>query len=88
MYGMHVHRAVLAAGDRTTGASVHLIESDYDTGPVLGQRVVAVQDGDTAETLAERVQKTQRVLIVEVLRDFAEGARALPVGGNPPRDST
>ena len=55
MYGMAPHRAVLAAGERETGVTVHWVTEEYDAGPILMQRVVAVQAEDTAETLARRV---------------------------------
>ena len=55
MYGLAPHRAVLAAGEGETGVSVHWVTEEYDAGPILMQRVVAVQAGDTAETLARRV---------------------------------
>lgn len=79
MYGMNVHRAVLAAGERETGPSVHLVDGDYDTGAVLEQRRVPVEPGDTAETLAERVQACERVLVVDVFRELSTGKRRLPV---------
>lgn len=55
MYGLAPHRAVLAAGERETGVTVHWVTEEYDAGPTLMQRVVAVHAGDTAETLARRV---------------------------------
>ena len=55
MYGLAPHRAVLAAGEGETGVTVHWVTEEYDAGPILMQRVVAVQAGDTAETLARRV---------------------------------
>ena len=55
MYGLAPHRAVLAAGERETGVTVHLVDEQYDRGAVLMQRVVAVRDGDTPESLASRV---------------------------------
>jgi phosphoribosylglycinamide formyltransferase-1 len=78
LYGMHVHRAVLAAGERESGASVHLVDRDYDTGPVLAQTRVPVEPGDSPETLAARVQSAERELLVGVLADLASGKRALP----------
>jgi phosphoribosylglycinamide formyltransferase-1 len=71
MYGIHVHRAVLAAGEVKTGASVHVVTEDYDAGPVIAQCEVPVEPGDTAETLAERVQAQERRLLVEVLGKIA-----------------
>lgn len=78
MYGDHVHRAVLASGEGVSGASVHLADGEYDTGPVLAQVTVPVERGDTAATLAARVQQAERALVVEVLADLASGKRTLP----------
>jgi len=77
MYGALVHRAVLAAGERQTGASIHLVDEDYDTGPVLAQVAVPVEAGDSEATLAARVQQAERALLVEVLADIASGKRPL-----------
>lgn len=71
MYGLHVHRAVLAAGEVETGASVHMVTEEYDAGPVIAQCKVPVEPGDTAEALAERVQAQERRLLVEVLGQIA-----------------
>ena len=73
MYGDKVHKAVLAAGEKVSGATVHLVEGDYDTGPVLSQIEVPVLEGDTLETLRERVQKAEREHYVEVLERVARG---------------
>lgn len=56
MFGMNVHRALIASGATTSGASVHLVEADYDIGPVIAQRTVPVLSSDVPESLAERVQ--------------------------------
>jgi len=80
MFGAHVHRAVLDSGDTVSGASVHLVEDDYDTGQVLAQRSVEVMADDTPDTLAARVQAAERELVIDVLRDFALGIRSLPIG--------
>lgn len=73
MYGMHVHEAVLAAGEAESGPSVHLVDAEYDTGRVLEQARVPVEPGDTAETLAARVQARERRLVVSVLGSIATG---------------
>ncbi|MGH8260188.1 MAG: phosphoribosylglycinamide formyltransferase [Steroidobacteraceae bacterium] len=86
MYGVHVHRAVLAAGERASGASIHLVDAGYDTGPVLAQVTVPIEAGDTETTLAGRVQQAERVLLVEVLADIASGKRPLAPPGRPRRD--
>lgn len=78
MYGARVHRAVLAAGERESGASIHLVDEDYDTGTVLAQTTVPVEAGDTEATLAARVQHAERALLVEVLAEIASGKRTLP----------
>jgi formyltetrahydrofolate-dependent phosphoribosylglycinamide formyltransferase len=73
MYGHHVHEAVLARGCRVTGATVHLVDDEYDHGPILAQRAVEVRDDDTPDTLAARVQAVERELVPEVVRAVAEG---------------
>jgi phosphoribosylglycinamide formyltransferase-1 len=73
MYGHRVHEAVLAAGERTTGVTVHVVEADYDTGPIVAQAEVPVAPDDTVETLAERVRARERRFLVEVLADIAAG---------------
>lgn len=55
MYGHHVHEAVLAAGCKVSGCTVHLADDRYDSGPILVQRCCAVEEGDTAEDVAARV---------------------------------
>jgi len=73
MYGLHVHRAVLAAGDAVTGASVHWVDAEYDTGSVIDRCEVSVDPDDTPETLAARVQVGERALLVDVLARLARG---------------
>ena len=72
MYGMRVHEAVLAYGVRWTGATIHLVEEDYDTGPVVLQQPVPVHPEDTPDTLAERVKQVEHRLYPEAIRLFAE----------------
>jgi len=69
-YGLKVHEAVLAAGETMTGASVHLVHDAYDTGPVIAQREVAVQEDDTPETLQARVKAVEQDLLLSVLREW------------------
>jgi len=84
MYGEHVHRAVLAAREPTTGASVHQVDQNYDTGSVIAQVTVTVEPQDTPQTLAARVQQSERELVVRVLAEIAErGASALKTKGAP-----
>ncbi|MDM7925342.1 MAG: phosphoribosylglycinamide formyltransferase [bacterium] len=73
MYGRHVHEAVIRQGCKVTGVTVHLVDEQYDRGPILAQRCVPVLPGDTPETLAGRVLETEHALYPEVLQAFAEG---------------
>jgi phosphoribosylglycinamide formyltransferase 1 len=79
MYGMNVHRAVLAAGETVSGASVHGVTGEYDTGPVLARCTVPVLAGDIPESLAARVQASERRLVVEALTHLATGDWTLPL---------
>lgn len=72
MYGEHVHQAVIAAGDKESGVTVHLVDEIYDHGLILAQEKVPVLPGDTPETLAERVLKVEHTLYPKVLRGVAE----------------
>ena len=67
MYGIHVHRAVLAAGERETGCTAHVVCGAYDAGPQLGQARVQVLTNDTPETLQARVQLAERELYPQVI---------------------
>jgi phosphoribosylglycinamide formyltransferase-1 len=73
MFGEHVHRAVLDAGVPTSAATVHLVDEEYDTGPVLAERPVPVLPGDDVASLRERVQAVERALLVSTIADLAEG---------------
>jgi len=74
--GLHTHRRVLAAGERVHGASVHFVTAELDGGPVVLQSTLAVQPGDTAETLAARVQATEHIIYPRALGWFAQGRLA------------
>ncbi|MFP4369317.1 MAG: phosphoribosylglycinamide formyltransferase [Candidatus Kapaibacterium sp.] len=73
MYGIKVHEAVLAAGEKETGVTVHLVNNEYDKGRILAQEKVAVLPGDTPQMLAERVLKTEHEIYSQVLQSIAEG---------------
>lgn len=73
MYGERVHRAVLEAGEETSGATVHVVDDEYDRGPIVAQRRVRVEPGDTAESLAARVLEVEHELLPEVVKAAAEG---------------
>ncbi len=73
MYGAFVHEAVLKAGERETGATIHIVDGEYDHGPVVMQATVPVEPGDTAQTLAARVQAREQALYPDVLRKIISG---------------
>lgn len=73
MFGKRVHDAVLARGVKLTGATVHFVDEEYDHGPIILQRAVAVNAGDNSETLAARVQAVERELVPEAIRLYAAG---------------
>ncbi len=72
MYGRHVHEAVLAAGERESGCTVHLVDDQYDHGPIVAQARVPVRPGDTPASLAERVGTAERELYPAVVRAVVE----------------
>ncbi|MEM9852430.1 MAG: phosphoribosylglycinamide formyltransferase [Pseudomonadota bacterium] len=74
--GLHTHARAIEAGDTHAGCSVHLVTPELDAGPVLGQGRVAVQTGDTPDTLAARVLTVEHTLYPAVLRRFAAGDTA------------
>ncbi len=78
MYGQRVHEAVLAAGETETGVSVHLVDAEYDTGPVIAQCRVPVRAGDSAESLAARVVEREHEFLVDTIAAIVEGRIPLP----------
>jgi phosphoribosylglycinamide formyltransferase 1 len=68
MYGHRVHEAVLGSGARVSGASVHLVDEQYDHGTILAQWPVPVRPGDTADALAARVLAIEHRLLPAVVR--------------------
>lgn len=83
MYGRRVHAAVLSAGARVTGATVHLVDEAYDRGPIVAQWPVPVLDGDTPERLAARVLAVEHVLLPRVVDRLAAGrAPAAPAAAH------
>jgi phosphoribosylglycinamide formyltransferase-1 len=74
MYGRFVHDAVLKSGESITGATIHVVDGEYDHGPIVAQAEVPILAGDTSDTLAARVQAKERELYPETLRKIASGA--------------
>lgn len=75
-YGSKVHAAVLAAGEKETGATIHLVEAEYDSGPILSQVRVPVKPGDTIESLEHRVKNAERNLLVATLTELSHRRKA------------
>lgn len=73
MYGRRVHEAVIAAGEAVSGASVHLVDAEYDHGAVIAHVQLSVSPNDTPESLESRVMAVEPSLFVETLRKIAAG---------------
>lgn len=75
--GAHAVRDALEAGVRETGASVIVVDSGVDTGPIIVRERVPVRPGDTEATLHERIKPVERRLLIQVVRDVAEATLRL-----------
>ncbi len=73
MYGKNVHKAVLAANEKETGITVHLVDSEYDTGKIINQCKMPVFCNDTVETLSNRVLEQEHLFFIETLQKINEG---------------
>lgn len=71
MFGLHVHEAVLEAGEKTSGCTVHFVDNQYDHGPILLQRAVPVLPTDTPDALQKRVFAAECEAFPEAIRQFA-----------------
>ena len=78
MYGMNVHNAVITAGERETGVTIHRVSAQYDSGEIVAQTTVPVLADDTPEVLAARVLEREHTFLVEVISDIANGL--IPLG--------
>lgn len=72
-YGMKVHQAVLDYGVKVTGATVHFVDENVDSGPIILQRAVEVENDDTAETIALKVHQIEHQILPEAIKLFAQG---------------
>jgi phosphoribosylglycinamide formyltransferase 1 len=73
MYGEHVHTAALEYGVKVSGCTVHFVDEVYDNGPIIVQKCVPVEEGDTPETLASRILPNEHKAYVEAVGLFAQG---------------
>lgn len=73
-YGLHVHEGVLARGVKVTGATVHFVDNGTDTGPIILQKPVMVEQGDTPEILQKRVmEQAEWIILPQAINLIAEG---------------
>lgn len=72
-FGANVHEAVLKAGEKETGCTIHFVDEGVDTGEIIVQKKVEIVSGDTAEILKKKVQALEKKWYPEVIRRFAEG---------------
>ena len=70
LYGLKVHEAVLNYGAKVTGVTVHLVDEEYDTGPIVLQKTLKVKDDDTPESLQKRVLKWEHKMYPEAIKLF------------------
>ena len=84
MYGSHVHEAVIAAGVSETGITIHLVDSEYDSGPIIAQLRVPVVQADTSVALAERLLSHEHHFLVETIKQIVEGQIQLPTTRDTP----
>ena len=85
MYGKRVHEAVLAHGCKVSGCTVHFVDHQYDSGPIIVQKCCEVLDNDTAHALAHRVAELERVAYPEAVKLFSQ--RRLTLDGRRVRIS-
>lgn len=81
MFGQHVHAAVIAAGARVSGVTVHFVDEQYDHGPIIAQWPVPVFPDDTPPTLARRILQVEHLVYPRVVQALAAGRIALADDG-------
>jgi phosphoribosylglycinamide formyltransferase-1 len=81
--GAHGVRDALAAGAEQTGASVIVVDTGVDTGPILAQERVPVLPDDTEHRLHERIKPVERRLLIDVVRGIADGSIVLGTASTP-----
>jgi len=69
-YGLKVHQAVLKAGEKQTGLSIHFVDSEYDKGPVLRQLFIPIQEKDSPEDLEKRVKEKEKPFYFQTLAEL------------------
>ncbi|MBS1536413.1 MAG: phosphoribosylglycinamide formyltransferase [Bacteroidetes bacterium] len=72
MYGIHVHKKVIENREQISGSSVHIVESEYDSGKILCQSLVCVEESETPTTLSEKILQTEHIIYPLVLNEQAK----------------
>lgn len=72
MYGMKVHEAVVAAGEKISGATVHYVNENYDEGDIISQTTIEVLPSDTADDVAEKVKAAEKIQLIEVIDNLSK----------------
>lgn len=72
MYGMNVHRTVIAAKEKESGATVHFVNEEYDRGTIIAQQKISIDPDDTPDTLAAKVLKVEHELLPSVIKMFSD----------------
>lgn len=73
MYGLNVHEAVLKAEEKETGVTIHIIDEDYDSGPIVAQTSLSIMKSDNVESLSKRVLEREHSFLVETIGKINSG---------------
>ena len=80
MYGTHVHQAVVEHGCKISGCTAHFVSGDYDTGPIIAQKAVAISSTDSVDEVQQKVQAAERALYPPVVRALINNAITIDHG--------
>jgi phosphoribosylglycinamide formyltransferase-1 len=72
MYGRHVHEAVLAAGEKKSGITIHLVNEEYDKGRILVQKSIDLNENESSQSLAERINELELLHFPKVVLDYIQ----------------
>lgn len=70
MFGMNVHTAVVEAGEKISGPTVHFVNDKYDEGNIISQSIVELDENETPESLSAKVQAAEKIQLINVIKDF------------------
>lgn len=79
MYGRRVHEAVLASRESQTGATIHLVDGEYDHGRIIAQSTIPIAPGDGVQDIQANVMRAENLLFIETVKRIAEGELRLPL---------